>query len=869
MSNNTLQVINQYEEPNGKHPTRYDVSILVNGLPLVHVELKRRGIAIREAFNQIDRYGRESFWAGDGLFEYVQLFIISNGANTLYYSNTVRKDKTDGINKTKGHFEFASYWADQNNNVISDIVDFTKTFLQRKTLLNILTRYCVFDINKNLLVLRPYQITAIERVLSKINIDLHNPKLLGTRDAGGYIWHTTGSGKTLTSFKLAQLATENSDIYKVIFVVDRKDLDNQTISEYNRYQEGCVVENKNTKVLENQLNNPAKKIVVTTIQKLTTFIDRNSKNTIYSKNVVLIFDECHRSQFGTMHEKIISHFKKYMIFGFTGTPIFSANAMQQKGLLLTTEEIFGERLHQYNIVNAIKDNKVLPFRIEYHSTIKEKDNIDDKEVMAIDTKEALLADDRLSKIADYIVSNFDKKTHKKAYNSILACEDTKMAAKYYMLLRDKLKVALIYSYNPNEEDPRTDNEVDSTSDGINDENIDDASGLEKTSRDFLDTAINDYNARFGTSFDSGFKFSNYYKDVSKKMKDKEFDILIVVNMFLTGFDAPCLNTIWVDKNLQYHGLIQAFSRTNRIKDSVKIYGNVVCFRNLEVNIEKALSLFGDKDSGGRVFLMPYTHYYEEYKVYVKKLKSLSLSRLKRYITIEDQKKFIKLFGQILISENMLSAFDEFDKPGQKLLTDFERETYRSKYLDYRDSLKKVSLEKESILDDVVFEIELIKSTDTTYDEIFNLIKKYHEDNCSNIQILEAISDTISGSYILRSKKKLISEFINNLGTDAILDSLVEDWEKFFADSKEREFERIVKENDLLPDKTKQFLDNCFLNNEINFDGNILSNIMIIKQSRFGKYRDNKEIRYKAINREEKIKRELIDYFETYREGTDE
>lgn len=851
---NKLQVIHQYEEDNGKRPNRYDVTILVNGLPLVHIELKRRGVAIREAFNQINRYGRESFWAGDSLFEYVQLFIISNGANTLYYSNTTRKNKTDGRCHTKGTFEFTSYWADQNNHPITELMDFTEYFLNKRTLLNVLTRYCVLDTRDTLLVLRPYQITAIEKILSKVNIDLHNPKLLGTSDAGGYIWHTTGSGKTLTSFKLAQLLTENKNIKKVLFIVDRKDLDYQTIQEYNRFQEGCVTSNKSTKALEHQINDNSddSRIIVTTIQKLTSFIKKNEKNPIYNENVVLIFDECHRSQFGEMHSKIISHFKKYMIFGFTGTPIFSKNAKIEDGQVLTTDLIFGSRLHEYTITNAINDGKVLPFRIEYQNVIQKKENIEDSEVFAIDTKEALEAPERLKLISEYIVKHFDKKTHNKVYNSILACENTKVAAKYYELLKDKLKVGIIYSYNPNEEVEDLEN------DGINDEDIDGTENLDKSSRDLLESAIIDYNDRFKTSFNTGEQFSNYYKDISMRMKNKELDLLIVVNMFLTGFDAPCLNTLWVDKNLQYHGLLQAFSRTNRIKDSVKTFGNIICFRNLEEKVKEAIALFGDEKSSGVILLKPYEDYYKEYENMVLKLpKDISWLRGDK-----EKKLFISTFGKILILENILSAFDKFDEPGQKLISDYERENYRSKYLDLKDSIsKRMQVEKESIMDDIVFQTELLKITDINYDYILELVQQYHDTNCSDKTIREKILHAIDGSIVLRSKKQLIEDFINNIENEKELINISEKWDSFFNKSKEEELNDIIKNENLYEDKTINFINGCFENNKISFTGDIISSLMIIKQSRFGK--TNNET---LNDRKNKLKEKLNNYFIKYNKG---
>lgn len=601
--NNRLQLINQYEANEGTYKNRYDVSILVNGLPLVHIELKRRGVALREAFNQINRYLRNSFCEGNGLFEYIQIFIISNGTNTKYYSNTTRKLHTDnGSKKVANTFEFTSYWADQNNKAILDLIDFAKTFLTKRTLLNVISKYCVFTVDKLLMVMRPYQIVATEKILNKIEI-AHNYKMFGKVDAGGYIWHTTGSGKTLTSFKTARLATKLDYIDKVLFVVDRKDLDYQTMKEYNNFKEGCANSNTSTKVLEQQLSDPNAKIIITTIQKLTTFIKKNPEHNVYNQEIVMIFDECHRGQFGDMHELIVKKFKKYYIFGFTGTPIFAENAKVVSGLPLTTEQIFGTQLHSYTIVNAINDKNVLPFKYEYIKTIEIKDDVKDEKVRAINEKKALMDSQRVALVTNYIVDHYAMKTKtnesyvmktldnveavaknrkteeiksKKninGFNSIFAVDSIEMAKIYYSAFKEipdlNLKVALIYSYGVNGDDEALD--------GIFDENNETTEGLSLPDREFLENAIKDYNNYFGTSYDtSSDKFQNYYKDLSLRMKNREVDILIVANMFLTGFDAKTLNTLWVDKNLKWHGLIQAFSRTNRILNSVKTFGNIVC-----------------------------------------------------------------------------------------------------------------------------------------------------------------------------------------------------------------------------------------------------------------------------------------------------
>ncbi len=620
--NNRLQVINQYEVPaaatgadgvpsgGGAHASRYDVTILVNGLPLVHVELKRRGVDIREAFNQINRYARDSFWADSGLFDYVQLFVISNGTLTKYYSNTVRDQHLSEASgkrnrrKTSNSFEFTSWWADASNKPIPGLVGFTRTFFAKHTLLNILTRYCVFDADRKLLVMRPYQIAATEQILRRIETST-NACRLGTIAAGGYVWHTTGSGKTLTSFKTAQLATKLPTVDKVLFVVDRKDLDYQTMREYERFEKGAANSNTSTRVLKRQLEDPNARIIITTIQKLARFIGQNPKHEIYSGHVVIIFDECHRSQFGDMHTAITKAFRSYHLFGFTGTPIFAVNAggSGTPGLR-TTEQAFGDRLHTYTIVDAIRDANVLPFRIDYINTIKASDAIADVQVPAIDTEKALLDPDRISQVVAYVREHFDQKTKRNAtytlagkrvsgFNSLFATASIEAAKQYYFAFTyrqdelpadQQLKVGLIYSYAANEAEP----------DGLLGEEEFETHRLDKSSRQVLEDAIQDYNDMFGTSFDTtADRFGNYYKDLSLRLKNREIDIVIVVNMFLTGFDATTLNTLWVDKNLRAHGLIQAFSRTNRILNSVKTYGNIVSFRNLEDQTNEALALFGN------------------------------------------------------------------------------------------------------------------------------------------------------------------------------------------------------------------------------------------------------------------------------------
>ena len=720
--NNKLQVIHQYEENGGNYKNRYDVTVLVNGLPLVHIELKRRGVNIREAFNQIDRYQRDSFWANGGLFEYVQIFVISNGTNTKYYSNTTRYNHIKEMNsarkgKTSNSFEFTSFWADEKNRIIPDLIDFTKTFFAKHTILNILAKYCVFTSENMLLVMRPYQIVATEKILNRIQIS-YNYKKYGSVAGGGYIWHTTGSGKTLTSFKTAQLASKLPYIEKVLFVVDRKDLDYQTMKEYDRFEKGAANSNVSTAVLKRQLEDDKSKIIITTIQKLSTFVKKNIGNAVFDKQIVIIFDECHRSQFGDMHKAITKYFKKYYLFGFTGTPIFAVNAGASKNPnLRTTEQAFGDKLHTYTIVDAINDKNVLPFRVDYIKTMDKETDIDDKDVWDIDREKAYLAPERISKVVAYILEHFAQKTKRdkgyqfrqlvnveevakakngldtqeiknktfvKGFNSILAVSSVEAARLYYKEFQKQMKahpeqaikIATIYSFAPNEEE---DNGF------LGEENSDDTSALDSSSRDFLEGAIKEYNAFFGTNYDtSADKFPNYYKDVSLRMKNKDIDLLIVVNMFLTGFDATTLNTLWVDKNLKMHGLIQAYSRTNRILNSVKTFGNIVCFRNLQKRTDEAISLFGDREAGGIVLMRGFKDYYNGYvdergdkhDGFVDMIAELTAKfplEEERITGEKAQKEFIALFGAVLRMRNLLAAFDDFE--GKEILSERDLRTF--------------------------------------------------------------------------------------------------------------------------------------------------------------------------------------------------
>lgn len=845
--NNSLQVINQYEENEGNYKNRYDVTILVNGFPLVHVELKRRGIALKEAFNQINRYQRESFWAGSGLYEYVQIFVISNGTNTKYYSNTTRenhvKEKNSTRNKSKktsNSFEFTSYWADSNNKVIPDLVDFTRTFFAKHTILNILTKYCVFTSENMLLVMRPYQIVATEKILNRIEVST-NYKKMGTIEAGGYIWHTTGSGKTLTSFKTAQLATNLDYIDKVLFVVDRKDLDYQTMKEYDRFQKGAANGNRSTKILQKQLEDDTSRIIVTTIQKLSEFVKRNKNHPAYQKHLVLIFDECHRSQFGDMHQMIVKNFKNYHLFGFTGTPIFAKNAVNKSNPnFCTTEQAFGEKLHTYTIVDAINDGNVLPFRIDYVNTVKEKEGMTDKEVAAINTEEALSAHERVSKIVEYIIEHFDQKTKRNSFydlkgqrvngfNSIFAVSSIPMAKKYYLEFKKQLEekhkdltIATIYSYAPNEED---------NSNGILEDEEFETDLLDQSSREFLDFVIGEYNKKFKTNFSSeGNGFQDYYKDLSDRVKNREVDLLIVVNMFLTGFDATTLNTLWVDKNLKQHGLIQAYSRTNRILNSVKTYGNIVCFRDLEEATNDAIALFGDKNASGIVLLKSYEDYYYGHED-DKGRKQLGYEEriamlLQKYplgeqiIGEQNKKDFIVLMGNILRLKNILSSFDKF--AGNEILSERDFQDYIGTYTDLYEEYKSKPEEEESIKEDIVFEMELVKQVEVNIDYILMLVAKYHDSNCEDKEILGSIDKAIKSSLALRSKKELIDKFISKINADT---NVYSDWAKFVREQKEIDLENLINEENLNEEETRKFLDNSFRDGEVKTTGTDIEKIL--------------------------------------------
>ena len=870
--NNRLQVTRQFAEPGGARAARYDVTILVNGLPMAQIELKRRGVALREAFNQIARYQRESYWAGCGLFEYVQLFVISNGTHTRYYSNTTRRRsileqagrRGGGGKKCCDSFAFTSAWADGRNRAIEDLEDFARTFFAKQTFLNVLTRYCVLtaETEPTLLVMRPYQIAATEAILRRIVAACAYGRL-GTPEAGGYVWHTTGSGKTLTSFKTAQLATALEGIDKVLFVVDRKDLDYQTIKEYDRFEKGAANGNDSTAVLTRQLGDARARIIVTTIQKLSIFVKRNKAHAAYGKHVVLIFDECHRSQFGAMHAAIVKRFRRSHLFGFTGTPIFATNAAGGALACQTTEQLFGERLHTYTIVDAIRDGNVLPFRIDTVRTFRPKENLADAQVPAIDTERALLAPERIAGVVRYILDHFAQKTKRghayvfkgrrlDGFNALFAVASIDAAKRYYAEFRRQLagtgralRVATIFSWAPNEEEP--------------DEDFD-AAGLDASSRAFLEGAIADYNAAFGTDFDtSADKFQNYYKDLSRRVKNREVDLLIVVNMFLTGFDATTLNTLWVDKNLRMHGLIQAFSRTNRILNTVKTYGNIVTFRDLQRETNEALALFGDRDARSVVLLRPYADYLRGYDDdagthhpgYLELVADLR-ERFPPGAPIageEAQADFIRRFGALLRLRNILTAFDAFANDDPLPLRDLQ--DWQGAYIDlWQARGKKTDADKENVNGDLVFEMELVRQEEIGIDDILALVQRYHAGNRQDKELRVSIDKAIAASTRLRSKKALIEAFADTVcGEDTAAA-----WRTFVKARREAELETIIREENLRPEPTRVFMATAFRDDTLKTTGTDLP-ALLPKLSRFDTSRETRKIA---------LVRRLQDFFERFR-----
>ena len=892
--NNHLQVLNQYVPEGGNYANRYDVTILVNGLPLVHCELKRRGVPLKEAFNQINRYERDSFWAGCGLYDYIQVFLISNGTETKYYSNTTRFAHVAEVNKQKKRiktqsqsFEFTSYWADAENNTILDIRDFTRTFLAKASLLNILTKYCVFTVDKNLMVMRPYQIAATERILLRIKQATLN-KWQGSIKAGGYIWHTTGSGKTLTSFKTAQLASTLSYVDKVLFVVDRKDLDYQTMKEYDNFEKGCANSNTSSNVLQRQLNDntDSKKIIITTIQKLSSLLKKDKEIKCADKNVVMIFDECHRSQFGDMHVAITKKFKKYYIFGFTGTPIFAKNAGAGKyANLRTTAQAFGGEpdeegkptrpLHTYTIIDAIRDKNVLQFKVDYIQTMKAKAGIEDKKVWGIETDEALHSPLRIANNVKYILEHYAKKTKQQerygysvitnvvevaknnktqeekmkqqlgGFNSIFCVDSIPTAIKYYKEFQkqmaerpesERLRIATIFTYSANEAE-------DDANGIIEDEDPAATDALDATSREFLESAIADYNGMFGTKYSTDSeKFQNYYKDLSLRMKNREVDLLLVVSMFLTGFDAKTLNTLWVDKNLKMHGLLQAYSRTNRILNSIKDCGNIICFRNLEDATNETFSLFGDKDAAGVVLMRPFSDYYygydDEKGKHVAGYKEIVDALLLKYklpinpatFSLDEKKEFVKLFGGLLKMQNLLSAFDEFTDEKQ-VVSPFDQQDYLTWYNDLHEELRPPKNDdKESIEDDIIFEMELVKQIQINIPYILQLVQQYHDKNCQDKTIIAKIQKAIGSSPDLRDKRDLIMDFIEKMtpspvSPDKTGTDIGEEWNGFVNEQRERELNEIIAEENLRPEATRHFIEQSFTDGYVTTTGVAITKVL--------------------------------------------
>ncbi|MCM1451736.1 MAG: type I restriction endonuclease subunit R [Clostridium sp.] len=864
--NNHLQVINQYTPQGGAYENRYDVTILVNGLPLVHVELKKRGVSLKDAFNQIDRYQRDSFWAGSGLYEFVQIFVISNGTLTKYYSNTTRDavskanqkaGRGAGKKQTSNSYEFTSYWATKDNTPVYDLMDFTQTFFSKHTLLSVLTKYCVFTSENLLLAMRPYQIAATEEILLRIKTST-NARTYGKREGGGYIWHTTGSGKTLTSFKTARLASRMDEIDKVLFVVDRKDLDYQTMREYDRFEKGAANSNGSTAVLKRQLDDPNARIIITTIQKLSNFIGRNSQHKVYGQHCVLIFDECHRSQFGDMHKAIVKKFKKYHMFGFTGTPIFPENSPGIRNVeFTTTEGTFGDQLHSYTIVNAIRDQNVLPFKVDYIRTMHEEEEILDEQVSNIDRERALMAPKRITLVSKYIMEHFDQKTRRDArsyefsrtiipkdlkdfkdlkdlkaktrltgFNSILAVASIPFLKLYYTELKKqnelrtpdkRLKIAAIFSYAPNAD--------------TEDESPEDTAGLDQPSRQFLEMCIADYNAMFGTSYDtSADRFQNYYKDLSLRMKNREVDLLIVVNMFLTGFDATTLNTLWVDKNLRHHGLLQAYSRTNRILNSIKDHGNIVCFRNLENATNDALRMFGDPNSCGLILLRTFDDYFQGYDDELGKhhpgWKELMEELMTKFplgappLGEAAEKEFIRLFGTILRAYNVLSTFDEF--AANHIISDDDFRDYRGFYNELHDKYRPNRGQAANINDDLVFEMELMKSIEINIDYILFLIGQMdgHADHDREI-VIKTIK-SVEASPDLRNKKELIQEFIEKHTPEK---DVHDQWHEFVRQSQREQIEEIIACENLKREPTFDFIGQSFREGEVKENGTAIAEIL--------------------------------------------
>ena len=842
--NNFLQVTNQIRQE-GTHNNRYDVTILVNGLPLVHIELKKRGVNLHEAFNQIHRYSKESFNTENSLYKYVQIFVISNGTYTRYFANTTAQNKN--------HYEFTCEWADAKNRVIRDLEDFTATFFEKRTVLEVLTKYCVFDSNNTLLIMRPYQIAATERILWKIESSFQSRKA-GKIEAGGFIWHTTGSGKTLTSFKTAKLATELDYIDKVFFVVDRKDLDYQTMKEYQKFQPDSVNGSKDTKELKRSIEKQDNKIVVTTIQKLNEFVKKNPNHEIYDKHCVMIYDECHRSQFGDAQKNIRKSFKHYYQFGFTGTPIFPENALGVE----TTAGIFGAQLHSYVITDAIRDEKILKFKVDYND-IRPKfksaeSETDEKKIKAIE-KKMLLHPERISEITEYILKVYNTKTHRNeqydlkhrrlnGFNAMFAVQSVEAAKLYYEEFKKqqrdiseekRLKIATIYSFTANEEQ----NAIGD----IPDENFE-PGAMDSSSKEFLDKVISDYNGYFKTNYSTnGKEFHNYYKDLSQKVKDKEIDLLIVVGMFLTGFDAPTLNTLFVDKNLRYHGLIQAFSRTNRILNKVKTFGNIVCFRNLEKATEDAIKTFGDENSVNVILEKSYDEYINGFtdeetgksmKGYVELCNEI-VDKFPNPVEIEldsKKKEFAELFGELLKSENILRNFDEFEN-FEKIISDRQMQDMKSVYMDICEDIRNTGKndenkngEEEIDFSDIEFQIDLLKTNEINLDYILSLILKKSEEHDDIETLKSEIRRIIRTSLGTRAKEDLVMNFINKTDLSELKNSgdILESFYKYANEEKKEKIDELVKDENLKED-SRRFIEKSINKGFVDYAGSELDSIL--------------------------------------------
>ena len=867
LANNSLQVINQFEQI-GSYDNRYDVTILVNGLPLVHIELKKRGVAIREAFNQIHRYSKESFNRENSLFKYIQIFVISNGTDTRYFANTTKRDKNS--------YDFTMNWATAKNTLIKDLKDFTATFLQKHTLLNVLVNYCVFDVSDTLLIMRPYQIAATERILWKIKSS-YLAKNWSNKESGGYIWHTTGSGKTLTSFKAARLATELDFIEKVFFVVDRKDLDYQTMKEYHRFSPDSVNGSENTAGLKRNIEKDDNKIIVTTIQKLNNLMKSEDKLPIYDKQVVFIFDECHRSQFGEAQKNLTRKFKKYYQFGFTGTPIFPSNALGAE----TTASVFGVELHSYIITDAIRDEKVLKFKVDYNDVRPQFKSIETEKnlekLTALEKKQAFLQPKRIEQIAQYVLDNFKQKTHpfnagNHGFNAMFAVSSVDAAKIYYetfkrlqSAVKNPLKIATIFSFAANEEQDAIGDIVDESFE---------VEAMNSTAKEFLKSAINDYNGYFKTNYNvDGKSFQNYYRDLAKRVKNKEVDLLIVVGMFLTGFDAPTLNTLFVDKNLRYHGLIQAYSRTNRIYNSTKSFGNIVTFRDLEQDTIDAITLFGKSNTRNVVLEKSYQQYMEGFtdagvacRGYIDIVTELKekFPDPSEIQTEKDKKDFVKLFGEYLRVENILQNYDEFaalqafqslDTSDAKAVEAFKEkyyltdetfaemqpidmpsersiQNYRSTYNDIRDWLRRQKDGEEKAKspidwDDVVFEVDLLKSQEINLDYILELIFEHNKKTKNKSELIDEIRSIIRASLGNRAKESLLVDFINQTDLDSIVDKagIIESFFQFAQKEQQKEADELISSEGLNIEAAKRYINVSLKRGYASEQGTDLNNVL--------------------------------------------